>query len=244
MVMKPKADKKSPDVANWLEAAQRDDTLRDGLKDLASLNVQCIVKLADELAAGKNIDEEKAAKDQGVPGDQLRRAILALTSFFFNLPAESLKPEDAIALLASKAIIPKKFESALKRLIREISSKTSLPGVIRDKSEEKIALAPALPQMRGVWTRCLLVARYEPEYKADDEVHQYTPKVQRFIPVVSLQIDVDVFGTLQRFSVGLTHRELVQTINRLRLAEKQLQTLLAGAEVKPSNTSSIQRSRG
>jgi hypothetical protein len=244
MVMKPKADKKLPDVAKWLESVQQDDSLRDGLKDLAPLDARSIIKLAVELAAGKNVDEEKEAKNLGIPRDQLIRAILALTSFFVNLPTEFLKPEDAIDLLASKAIIPKKIEPALKRLIHEISTKTSLPSVIRDKSAEKSAVEPTLPRMRGIWTRCLMVAKYETEYRVDDDVHLYAPKVQGFVPVVALQIDVDVFGTLKRFSFGLTNGELLQLINRLRLAEKQLQSLLPYAQARPIDTGAVRRSRG
>jgi hypothetical protein len=242
--MKPKVDRKNSDVAAWLEHVRQDEGLREGLGDLAALKGTSVVKLAAKLALGKEIDEKRVAEQLGIPRDRLERAMRALASFFLNLPAEALKPYEAISALASEAIIPKRIEPKLTRLVRDVSSRTSWHDAIRNRFAEKSAADPTLPRMRGIWTRCLLVASYAPEYKADDDVAAYAPKVRGFIPLVSLQIDVDVFGTLERFSVGLSQDELARLINRLRLAERQFHTMLADTRAKRVDTAAKQGSQG
>ena len=77
-----------------------------------------------------------------------------------------------------------------------------------------------------MWTRCSLIANFDREYAVDEDVLAYSPTVRGFIPIVSIQSDLDAFGTTQRFSMGLTKAELSTFINRMRLAEKQLNEMI------------------
>ncbi len=153
-------------------------------------------------------------------------AIAALVSLFSNLPADSLKPTQGVDLLASRKLIDNTTKLKLLRFLRREEVSTLFADAVGAKHSDQAALGTVFPRIRGMWTRCSLIARFDREYGRDEDVLAYSPTVLGFVPIVSIQIDLDAFGAIQRFSMGLTRAELSTFINRMRSAEKQLNEMI------------------
>lgn len=214
------------DVEKWLENVQQDQDFLVGLKNLAKLKVNDVASMAKKLAKGDTLDKQELSHQLGVTSEVALSVVAAMVSLFTNLPADSLKPTEAVKLLASRELIDKTAESKLLRFLGRKEVSTLFADAVGAKHSEQAALGPVFPRMRGIWTRCSLVASFDREYEAEEDVLAYSPTVRSFVPLVSIQIDLDAFGTTQRISMGLTKAELSVFINRLQLAEKQLDGMI------------------
>ena len=214
--------KRNKAVEKWLENIQKDQDFLPGLKSLAKLKVTDVVSIAKKLAGGATLDKGELSQQLGVTEEVALLAVAALVSLFSILPSDSLKPTQAVDLLASRKLIDKTTKSKLLRFLHREEVSTLFADAVGTKNSEQAALGTVLPRIRGMWTRCSLIARFDREYAGDEDVPAYSPTVRGFFPIVSIQIDVDAFGAIQHFSMGLTRAELSTFINRMRLAEKQL----------------------
>ena len=217
---------KNKAAEKWLENVQKDQDFLPGLKSLAKLKVADVVSIARKLAGGDTLGKEELSQQLGVTEEVALLAVAALVSLFSNLPSDSLKPTQAVDLLASRKLIDNTTKSKLLRFLRREEVSTLFADAVGAKHSEQAALGTVFPRIRGMWTRCSLIARFDREYGRDEDVLAYSPTVLGFVPIVSIQIDLDAFGAIQRFSMGLTKAELSTFINRMRSAEKQLNEMI------------------
>ena len=205
----------------WLNRVKEDAQALAGLGVLAKLDPNAILRLAKQISGGEAIDADQAAAKQKIEPRQLLLAASALVSFFLNLP-DGLAPKDALRLLGRRKIIRQQDATKLAGVVRTIDSETTFALGMKTQAAEIQAVQPTFPKFRKMLTRCALVAQFDREYTTDDDAPSYNPAVERFVSVVTVQIQLDAFGTDQRILMALTRDELRQVINRLLLAEKQL----------------------
>ena len=139
-----------------------------------------------------------------------------------KLPGE-VGIDRGIRALVEGGIVDSKLEQLLAARLRAVDEKKRLKPAIDKILDVQNALDPAVPGLKGMWTRCIAVARFDPEYNTDEHKPEtYSPKVTGLVYAVTVQLDLDVFGEMNRVSFRVTARELERMINRLRLAQKQL----------------------
>ncbi len=82
-----------------------------------------------------------------------------------------------------------------------------------------------LPVYQNVTTRCMLMPKFDKEFKYFDDPQKYNPKVETLLPSVLLNILSDGPEGERSFGVILTEEDLEELQNILDLARKQLSSM-------------------
>ena len=232
--MADQAAESKADVKAWLKAAEKAGVAND-LGRIPELDMENLISFFQDLTTaivdGRSIGEalsQATPELKGIVRDELTDVCRAIMAYTATLP-EVLTVVEGIALFAEKQLLEPSLKSVVQNRLKVLHERGFLDIVsahFRSRADTESAIDAAVPRIKGMWTRCIQVSRFEPEYKINDDVDEYDPKIAERIPITVIQVDIDEFGDVNRISVGLTEEELTHMIKRLKFAQKQLKLMM------------------
>jgi len=134
--------------------------------------------------------------------------------------------QEILTDLTEGGILENDVAKAVAATLETLSAQTDLMAKTDEKMKATAALISVFPRLLGIWMRCVLVPRFEPEYDPDQQKpEEYTGRPQEPCHALAIQIDIDVFGSKKRFSFAIEQRRLELLIRELQAARKQLAML-------------------
>lgn len=234
--MSQKTTVSESELAIWVAAIKRSD-LNESLSRIAHVKKEHLVVLLQEVTRDKSYFRKgvkAASKVTGVPEEVLNDVLGPLMAFAATIPKE-LNVSEAITILAKNGVVSVEVKSDLQQSLVELEQRGLLKTIgsfIETKTKNDQVVGSSVPRLKGAWTRCIHIGHFDPDYTLDDESTRYNPNLVACIGVVVLQLDVNRYGHVDRFAVGLTEEELSEMIHRLTLAKKQLESMNADIAIR------------
>lgn len=89
--------------------------------------------------------------------------------------------------------------------------------------DEKKVIQVVAPTLEYLNTKCTVV--YDMREKKLSDKPNYKPIIENKVPTVIVQIDINKFGTTERFNFGLSENELKETIKELNDALVEIESI-------------------
>ena len=156
-------------------------------------------------------------------GKSLRTAIEAISAAV-SISEMMEENKDDLSAILDDACSAKKLTDGERAAIEEnldVYQQTVQAGIESELSAQ-LRFSGTFPTIAHIRTRISSFIVYGKEYVATDNEEDYDPESCRQELAAIIQIDIDMFGDVQRLSFGLREKELDLMIVRLKLARKQL----------------------
>lgn len=156
--------------------------------------------------------------------DTLMKAFRAAYFLFDRDKNKKDKLEDILYDLIEIGKIKKEHAQSIKDKID--LSKNFFNDKIEVYAETIGGIANTFPTLDHIHIRCSTITKFDPEYNIrKDDPSKYATAVKKIFPVLLIQIDVDKYNDIERFSFAITKKELDELITRLQLAKAQVEEL-------------------
>lgn len=172
-------------------------------------------------------DNEKMlpiAARHNVTIDELARAF-RIAEFLFEQERDENDPVAAATadLVAAQKLSPSEAATVIKRVK---DSAGTFGGVLAEAGKRSADIGMTFPTLEHLHTRCSTAVRFKQEFDATrGDPQEYDATIEHISPVVVVQMDIDKYGETERFVVGLSARELDDTIAHLQFAREQINHL-------------------
>jgi hypothetical protein len=185
---------------------------------------ECLHILADVAGKGRGATDEDFLDISNKTGTPVADCISALT-LVANLYLNEKRYNDSIALVLEDIKEIKNLDSAIVDSInRKIeAAKDIIPEALEALFEEPKALRATLPDLIYLGHKCVLTGEFSTDIKYQiTKPEEYEPIFNKGVPLMLVQIDINFYGKTERFSFGLSEKDVDYFIDYFIAARKEL----------------------